>query len=235
MNALKSYANVRLVVVIALVGLGTAWTLESAASAQCVTCKTLGSCFFCTPSTNGGCTCWTTGCTQCNLGDPCAAGHSCIEGSSSASVSKIVLSQDAIREIAGMDTEFGRALVSFRGHGAPPNISRIYITPVQVTPAEFEWWLRPENESAAFFKRYLKRVKRAYALGATPVEFEVAVSGINDSGLRTINLHRVVKTGDQPAHSSLTITISSNEVGASPTSESKPQPQQVLNWQFGLN
>ena len=203
-------------------------------SAQCVTCNPAqGGGWECVSAIKGGKSCSTLG-TNCILTGPCGADEeraspqSMAVGGNILKQEKLQFDPNALRQIAAANPYFAIALASFKG-GLRYADAKIYVPPVKVNTEDFEWWLKPDDESANFFSKYIKKSKRAFQNNLSPLVFDLNVEISADRSLATLHLKMIEGPRAKPTRSILVMTFEHLE---NATSDSGPQsnPAQKNSW-----
>ena len=117
------------------------------------------------------------------------------------------LNPSLIREIGAVHPRFARALTMLNEGGLNSRWARIYLTPVSITSADVEWWLRPRQESSAFFERLTAEARRINLQGTPPVIYELTMEETPNISSATLTLRVIRGNIADPSYSSLTISL----------------------------
>jgi hypothetical protein len=126
--------------------------------------------------------------------------------------STIEIDPETIRQIAAVQPRFAVTLVDLiRGGGLPGDSATIYWSPVELTHQDIEWWLKPKEESTAFFDALDRKARRSLRRSDQLIVYEITLEPDSNLSIKTLRL-RVIKGSvvDAP-YSSLEIRLLASE------------------------
>lgn len=137
-----------------------------------------------------------------------------------------------IREIAAVHPRFAATLASLNHKGGLGyKVSHHSWTPVELKAEDVEWWFRPKEEAAPFFRDLNQRARSINKLilsgAVAPVVYEILVKESADSSTRVMTLRVVSNSPVDPPYSSLEIV--STDVGMRDASN---KGQSTTSWRI---
>lgn len=113
-----------------------------------------------------------------------------------------------IREIAVKHPRFAATLAGLNnGGGLTDAYSKIFWTPVEITQNDVEWWLKPGQQSAEFFKALSEKARSINQNGAPPTIYELTLEQLPDPSLATFRLRVVNGNAVDPSYSLLEVDL----------------------------
>lgn len=193
----------------------------------CVQCGLEGGCFICEGALNGGLRCRTLGCFTCILDGTCSnPGASQVQAPNNVGESGIKFDADTIRQIAATQPRFAATLAGLnKVGGLTEEYTKVHWTPVYISSEDVEWWLKPEQESAAYFKKLNAKARRLNRRKTPLIGYDLTVAESSDSSLKTVKLQVANASEVDPAYSSLELVLLDFA-----KSNSKAREWQVKQW-----
>lgn len=119
---------------------------------------------------------------------------------------------NTIRELAAIHPRFAATLAGLNKAGGPTdNYSKIFWAPVDISTADVEYWLKPEQESATFFEQFNRKAKRANTKvkkgKLEPVIYEITFEEGPSSSLATLELRVIKGAPNDPPYSSMELKL----------------------------
>jgi hypothetical protein len=194
--------------------------LSANAYAQCRTCEAVpGNCHRCI---DGGPTGWDFckifSCFNCVVYGTEFCGGPSLTAQNDLPRLTLKFDEETIRQIAAIEPRFAATLAIINQHGGLTGRAKFHWSPVKIESKDVGRWLRPERESAAFFKRFEERARHLSEKGMPQVVYEIALEETTDSSLATVSLQVVKGSALDLKHPSLMISFvksESSDVGKS--------------------
>lgn len=137
----------------------------------------------------------------------------CAQNAGTALTSAVQFDPNVIREIGAISPRFGIVLAGLnRGEGLKGRWARVYLTPINVTSDDVEWWLKPETESAAYFKEFDAKGRKINLSGAQPIVYELRLNPQASLPLSTLKVRVIRGYSDDFVHPSFEMDL--EETGA---------------------
>lgn len=230
MSRLKKTLIATLVVLCTAVLADTQTTQHFAARSTrpfCVQCGLEGGCFICEGALNGGLRCRTIGCFTCILDGTCSnPGANQVQARNNVAESGIKFDADTIRQIGAQHPRFAATLAGLnKVGGLTEEYTKVHWSPVYISSEDVEWWLKPEQESAAYFKKLNAKARRLNRRKTPLIGYDLTVAESSDSSPKNLRLQVTDGSAVDPAYSSLELTLLEK-----PKPNSKTSEWQVKEW-----